>query len=92
MNKYTFSFTGRQSGAIGIFYQIQDTYKAKDVHEALSFLYEDYEHQMHLVIRENGVKIAIPNKINFVEVRKNSTRQRNENGEYLKTRSDSERN
>lgn len=54
MNNYKFSFTGRQAGAIGIFYKITDTYKAKDIHHALSLLYEDYEHISGLTIYESN--------------------------------------
>lgn len=43
MKKYTFSFTGRQTGAIGITYKISHTYQAKSQQEANSMLYTDYE-------------------------------------------------
>lgn len=49
MKTYEFSFTGRQSGAIGTFYRIHETYKAKSMSEAKSMLYEDYEHIQQLV-------------------------------------------
>ena len=39
---FSFSFTGRQTGAIGIFYKIAHSYLANDIHEALSMVYEDY--------------------------------------------------
>ena len=41
---YSFSFHGRQTGAIGIFYNITDSYKAESLAEACSMLYKDYEH------------------------------------------------
>lgn len=44
MKNFTFSFTGRQVGAIGIPYSITDTYKAKNVKQAFFMLYKDYEH------------------------------------------------
>ncbi|MES2382431.1 MAG: hypothetical protein V4538_15395 [Bacteroidota bacterium] len=89
MKKYNFKFTGRQTGAIGIFYPIADTYQAKDINEAMSLLYEDYEHLSNLSIKENGKEIDQPDKIKWVEVRKYSERERNpKTGIYLYTRSD----
>lgn len=74
MNKYKFSFIGRQSGAIGIFYPIRETYKAANIDEAMSLLYEDYEHFKELKINKNGVQIDEPEKINFVKVRSHRER------------------
>lgn len=86
MKKFTFSFTGRQSGAIGIFYKIRDTYEAKDIHEALSCLYEDYEHISGL--QEVSGK-ELPDKINFTKVRSYTTRYRDpKSGAYQYTGSD----
>ena len=42
--KYTFYFKGRQSGTIGIFYEISATYTAETLKEAVLMLYNDYEH------------------------------------------------
>ena len=89
MKKYNFKFTGHQAGAIGITYPISDTYKAKDIHEAMSLLYTDYDTILGLRITENGKQIEQPEKINWVTVRPHSERQRTENGSYLYTRSDS---
>lgn len=50
MKKYTFSFTGRQTGAIGIFYSISETYECENMSEAKSCLYRDYEHISQLKI------------------------------------------
>ena len=58
MQKFTFSFTGRKSGAIGIFYKIRVTYEANDINEAMSLLYADYEHISGL--KCNGGKTEIP--------------------------------
>jgi hypothetical protein len=44
MKKYSFSFHGRQSGAIGIFYKINQNYTAKSLKEACTMLFVDYEH------------------------------------------------
>jgi len=89
MIKYSISFHGRQSGAIGIFYDIKDTYKCEDLDTLKSLIYEDYEHIKSLVIKVDS-KI-IPNtlfdKANFIPVRSNRERERN-NGSYLYTRSD----
>jgi len=82
MKKFKFSFTGRQAGAIGIFYKIVDTYEAKDIHEALSLLYEDYDHISGLIC--NDRKTEIPNKINWVKVRSSRERKRGiDNGSYI---------
>ena len=66
MKKYKFSFTGRKSGAIGIFYKITAEYTCKDIHEAFSKIYTNYEHIKMLTITENGKKIEQPDKINWV--------------------------
>ncbi len=88
MKKFKFSFNGRQAGAIGIFYKITDTYKAKDIHEALSLLYEDYEHISGLEC-DYG-KTEIPKTIDWVKVRSHRERERDANGgSYKYTRSDS---
>lgn len=93
MKKYRFTFKGRQSGAIGIFYKISDTYKCSNIHEALSYLWEDYEHISGLTIYQNSTKIDQPEVINWIKVRPHSERQRaSDNGTYLYTRSDSEIN
>lgn len=84
MKTYTFKFNGRQSGAIGITYKISEGYKANDIHEAFSLLYEDYDSIRIERITENGKQIEAPKKINFINVRSNRERQRNlKNGQYL---------
>jgi len=89
MKKYNFKFIGRQSGAIGITYKISDTYKTKDIHEALSLLYTDYDLIKGLQITENGKQIEQPKNIKWVNVRPYSERERNpKTGSYLYTRSD----
>lgn len=88
MNKYRVTFFGRQTGAIGIFYDIADTYRAKDIHECLSLLHEDYEHIRSLVIKKSGQIVEIPDKIEWVSVRSNRERERKAKGGYIKTRSD----
>jgi len=93
MKKYNFKFGGRQSGAIGITYKISDTYNAKDIHEALSLLYADYELIKGLQITENGKQIDEPEIIKWVDVRPYSQRERNpKTGSYLYTRSDTPTN
>lgn len=77
MKNFSFYFKGRQSGAIGITYQIKDTYKAKDIHEALSYLYEDYELISGLAIRSNNKIVERPSVIEWVKVRSNRERPRN---------------
>lgn len=89
MKKYRFTFTGRQSGAIGIFYKISDTYKCNNVHEALSYLWTDYEHIKGLTIYENGKKIEEPDKIEWVKVRPYTERERSpKTGSYKYFRED----
>lgn len=44
MKKYKFNFHGRQTGALGITYQISEEYNASCLEEACSMLYIDYEH------------------------------------------------
>jgi hypothetical protein len=69
MKKYTVSFNGRQSGAIGVTYQISETYEAANVHEVMSLLYEDYELIRGLVIKQGGKSVEIPQTIQWVKVR-----------------------
>ncbi len=43
LKKYKFSFHGRQTGAIGITYDIAQEYMAESLAEAVSKLFVDYE-------------------------------------------------
>jgi len=43
MKTYLFSFHGRQSGAIGIYYDIKQDYKCESLEEAVSKLWYDYD-------------------------------------------------
>ncbi len=43
MRTYTFSFIGRQTGAIGIKYKIRQDYKCASIEEACTKLFIDYE-------------------------------------------------
>lgn len=67
MKNYTFSFTGRQTGAIGIFYKITDTYKCETMSEAKSCLYRDYEHISNLSINGSS-DLSEYNKAEFIKV------------------------
>lgn len=90
--KFTFKFNGRQAGAIGIFYDIKDTYTAENISEAKSLLYEDYEHIRLISIHSGSKQIdkADFDKAPFITVRPNSERQRAaDRATYLYTRSDS---
>jgi len=78
MKTFKFSFIGRISGAIGIFYKIRDTYKANSLGEALYMLYTDYEHIRQLYCNNEYVSDT---KLIKCDVPK---RQRNEKGEYIK--------
>lgn len=90
MKKYKFSFTGRQSGAIGITYKISDTYTCADIHEAFSLLWTDYEHIQGLCIYKNGKRIEQPEIIKWVKVRPHTERERQADGAtYRYTRTDS---
>lgn len=44
MRSYTASFTGRQKGAIGVFYHINVDILADSFNEAVEKLYQQYEH------------------------------------------------
>lgn len=89
MKKYKFSFIGRQSGAIGINYAINDTYNAKDIHEALSLLWTDYDMVRGLSITENGKPVGQPTEIKWVTVRPYTERERSpKTGTYRYTRND----
>ena len=90
MAKYNISFTGRQTGAIGIVYPIKDTYMCENLNELKSLIYEDYEHISNLVIKQgsNSIQKTEFDKAEFVKVRSNKERERN-NGSYLYTRSNS---
>lgn len=83
MKSIKFSFTGRQSGAIGIFYKIVDSYSVETIDEAKSLLWEDYEHISNLKI--TGCTVEEFNAAKFTPVRSNRDRARNEKGEYLKS-------
>ena len=74
MKKYTFSFNGRQTGAIGITYQITESYEANDIHESLSLLWTDYEMIRHLKVKQNGKSIKQPDVIKWANVRSLSQR------------------
>jgi hypothetical protein len=65
MKTFKFSFRGRQSGAIGIFYQITDTYKANSIKEAVSMLYTDYEHIQSLKLNDKYFKVEDSHFINL---------------------------
>lgn len=87
--KYRFNFIGSQSGAIGITYEIWDTYKCDNIHEALSYLYEDYQHFGSMKAYENGKLIELPEKINWVKVRSYRERERSpKTGSYRYYRED----
>lgn len=73
---FKFSFYGRQAGAIGITYKITDSYKAADIHEALSYLYEDYD----LIMGLSCMGHKIPKDINFKPVRSHRERPRQQDG------------
>ena len=90
MIKYNISFNGRQSGAVGIFYDIKDTYKCEDLDTLKSLVYEDYEHIKLLVIKVDSKTIPTElfDKAKFIPVRPNKERERHD-GSYLYTRSDS---
>lgn len=68
--KYTFSFIGRQNGAIGIFYKISETYEAENISEAKSLLYRDYEHISQLKINNGKIPYSEFSEAKFIEVPK----------------------
>lgn len=66
MIKISFSFTGRQAGAIGIIYPISVKYSVNTVSEAKSKLYEDYDSIRALKIQ--GCTQKEYDEAGFVEV------------------------
>ena len=52
MKKYQANFTGREVGAIGIFYNISDTVKAENEEDVRLKLYDKYEHISQLTLKE----------------------------------------
>jgi hypothetical protein len=52
MKTYQAKFTGREVGAIGIFYKITATVEAENAEAARLKLYEKYEHLMDLTLTE----------------------------------------
>ncbi len=85
MKTYTFKFNGRQAGAIGIFYDIRDSYKCSSLSEAKSLLYEDYEHIRLIYIKENTKDISKEDfdKALFITVRSNTQRDKRKDGSYI---------
>lgn len=75
-NKYSFSFEGRQMGAIGITYKINESYLAADIHEAMSLLYADYNLIHSLIVKSGAKEIEVPKEINWKTVRSYTTRKR----------------
>ena len=67
MNTYKFSFSGRQSGALGIRYKINEEYQANSIGEALYMLWTDYEHIRGLKIKENGKDIPYDEDTKFID-------------------------
>jgi hypothetical protein len=66
MKKYTYSFTGRQTGAIGITYKITHTYEANSLEDANTILYTDYE--IFHGLRVNGKHLPF-DKIKFSDTK-----------------------
>ncbi len=73
MKKYKFSFNGRQTGAIGITYQITDTYEAESINEAVSKLYADYEHFRELKLNGKPFEIKTSHFIDIPSYKRNHT-------------------
>lgn len=57
MKTYKFSFTGRQTGAIGIVYRISQEYTAPSLKSACTMLFKDYEHFSRLKLNGESFKI-----------------------------------
>ena len=57
MKKYKFSFHGRQTGAIGISYDITQEYECESIEEAVTKLCIDYEPWRNLHL--NGEKFQL---------------------------------
>ena len=50
MNEYKIRFRGREINAIGVFYPITETVKAKNPRLAIDELYKKYEHIMFIKV------------------------------------------
>lgn len=72
------SFYGRQNGAIGVRYNITDTYIVESVSEFKSKLWEDYEPNQITMLK--GCSLDEYKKADFIKVRSRSLRQRKEDG------------
>ena len=55
MSKYTFTFIGRKSGAIGIRYKIKETIVAASQKKAAMMLYDRYEHIDILAVKKEKI-------------------------------------
>lgn len=87
MQKFVFSFTGRQVRAIGIFYRIRDTYTAANLGQALYKLYTDYEHITDIKIKGKGGRELSREGVELEPCDVSEcypNRPRNEKGAYLK--------
>ena len=59
MKKYTFSFKGRQTGAIGSFYKIQRSVNSPSLGHALGWLYEHYDHISFKCVKEGNKTVHL---------------------------------
>ena len=57
--KYTINFKGRKNGAIGVCYVITDSRVANTPKEAVSALYNEYEHISQAVVMADNKFISI---------------------------------
>lgn len=72
MATFNIKFHGRQTGAIGITYDISESYECSNLSELKSMLYRDYEHIRGLKIKEGSKEINMRDYENadFTEVGK----------------------
>jgi hypothetical protein len=59
MKTYKITFTGRQTGAIGITYRITETYEAVSLEAFKQMLYTDYECMPGAIVWENDKLMKI---------------------------------
>lgn len=64
MKTFKFSFNGRQTGAIGINYQIAQEYKAATTKDAINMLFKDYEICRGLKLNGNDYEIKAKYLVN----------------------------
>lgn len=83
MKTFKFSFIGRQARAIGVFYKIEDSYKANNLSEALYKLYTDYEHISQIKVNGEALTLEEVNKTGFTKCEHSKRKTHPKTGTYI---------